>query len=174
MVSLKTAYQFNQLSALIADDDPEFRKILSFQLKGLGLKAIHEATSGREGLKTIRRQKLSPDIIFLDIHMPFDAFQCCRTIKMDMNLSKMGSHIIVVSANSTEKNILLSHRFGADGFLTKPITATNLQQSLEDVLQRRREQKQRHGFPQQATRERVDHSVWPDRQSTMTIGLQTY
>jgi two-component system chemotaxis response regulator CheY len=98
---------------VVADDDLFVRKVIISALSDLA--EIVEVADGAEVEKVCRARK--PDIVFLDIHLPnvsgLDLVH--KLIKEDM-----GAYIVMLSADSSEENVLKSKLKGAKGFMTKP------------------------------------------------------
>src|SRR6516162_4062234 len=113
---------------LIADDNEDNRDILAAQL------AIHhyellQAADGEETIAVARHQL--PDLIMLDVMMPkIDGMEVCRRLKCDANLPFIP--IILVTARSDTKDVILGLEAGAVEYLTKPIVEY-LTKPIDDV-----------------------------------------
>jgi len=70
------------MRALIVDDEPHARRYLSELLDGdTDVLVVGEASTGAEGIEKIG--SLSPDVVFLDIHMPdLDGFHLVESIEL--------------------------------------------------------------------------------------------
>ena len=116
---------------LIADDNEDNRDILAAQL------AIHhyellQATDGEETIAVARHQL--PDLILLDVMMPkIDGMEVCRRLKCDANLPFIP--IILVTARSDPKDVILGLEAGAVEYLTKPIDDVAVAARVKSVLQ---------------------------------------
>ncbi|WP_321470155.1 response regulator [uncultured Paludibaculum sp.] len=81
---------------MIVDDDPQFRALLSRNLSGEGYRTV-EAEDGRAAVARI--DKVSPDLVFLDIFMPEpDGFETLRRIRT----SYPAIPVVVMSGASAE------------------------------------------------------------------------
>jgi class 3 adenylate cyclase len=116
---------------LIADDNEDNRDILVAQL------AVHhyelvQAADGEEAIAIARHQL--PDLILLDVMMPkIDGMEVCRRLKGDATLPFMP--IILVTARSDTKDVILGLEAGAVEYLTKPIDDVAVAARVKSVLQ---------------------------------------
>ncbi|NIP99901.1 MAG: response regulator, partial [Nitrospinaceae bacterium] len=78
---------------------------------------IYTALSGEEGLD--RFQKIHPDIVLCDIHLPgVDGFEVCRR----MRKAHPRSAVILISAYDAENDYAIkAGEAGADSYLSKPL-----------------------------------------------------
>ena len=66
-------------SALLIDDDPIVRKVLSQALSAAGW-TVHEAKDGEEGIQSALKHR--PDAVICDLLMPrCNGFQVCRALR---------------------------------------------------------------------------------------------
>ncbi|MEN9576013.1 MAG: hypothetical protein RL514_3868 [Verrucomicrobiota bacterium] len=110
-------------SALLIDDDPIVRKVLSSTLSAAGW-TVHEAKDGEEGIHAALR--LRPDAVICDLLMPrCNGFQVCRALRAkSAQLSAL--KIIVTSHRSFATDRLNAFESGADHYLVKPILAEDI------------------------------------------------
>jgi two-component system sensor histidine kinase/response regulator len=117
---------------LLLDDDPSILSTFSLALQHHGYNVI-EASSGEEGLKLARKHL--PDLILSDISMPGTGGQAVlQSIREDPELSTMQ---VVLMTGQT--HIVTSRRgmeLGADDFLTKPVSLSELLQCVEARFKR--------------------------------------
>lgn len=103
--------------ALVADDDPEVRQLLTKVLESLGC-AVVLAGNGRDALEMVR--ELRPRLVVLDAMMPeVHGFEVCSTIKSDAELRAIP--VILCSAvyrGSVGSDARVA--FGADAYVEKP------------------------------------------------------
>ncbi len=117
------------LKAIIIDDEPDCVKLLSLQLKMYcpQVQVVGECTDSNEGLAQI--MALQPDVVFLDIEMPFmNGFQLLEKITT-INFS-----LIFVTAY--DKFAVKAFRFSALDYLLKPIDGKDLKAAVEKAEQR--------------------------------------
>ncbi len=111
---------------LIIEDDPDFAAILRDVSRDSNFKVIC-ALSGEEGL-TLAREHI-PTAVILDLRLPgMNGWQVLKTLKADTKLRHIPVHIISCEPATHEACTL-----GAVGFLTKPATRVELEQSLKNL-----------------------------------------
>jgi DNA-binding response OmpR family regulator len=120
----------NPPRVLIADDNEDNRNILATQLATQGYELL-QAADGEEAVAVARSQL--PDLILLDIMMPrLDGLQVCRRLKGDASLPFMP--IILVTAKSDTKDVIVGLEAGAVEYLTKPIDQMAVVARVNSVL----------------------------------------
>ncbi len=116
-------------TVLIVEDDPKTRDILQLYLEGAGYEVLM-AADGREGLEKAREHR--PDLIVLDIMLPeIDGLHICRTLRRESE-----TPIIMLTARSTEDDMLLGLDLGADDYITKPFSPREVVARVRTVLRR--------------------------------------
>lgn len=103
---------------LLVDDVQMFIEIQKEFLQGSPV-SILTARNGEEALDVIKN-KIIPDLVFMDLHMPkMDGAECCKAIKSDPLLP--GLPVIMVTAMGKTEDTEHSFTAGCDDFLTKPL-----------------------------------------------------
>jgi DNA-binding response OmpR family regulator len=116
---------------LVADDDPKQAALVRLYLERDGFD-VDVVSNGREALHAARRRR--PALIVLDVMMPeVDGLEVCRQLGGDE-----GIPVILLTARSTENDILLGLYLGADDYLTKPYSPRELVARARTVLRRTR------------------------------------
>ena len=114
---------------LIVDDNLDLRKVLRISL-GYGKYQLLEAEDGNKALEIIRRE--SPEIIILDIMMPgINGFEVCHSIKSDP--ATAGAFVIMLTALGEQENLQKAQDAGADFYITKPFSPSELIEVIEGV-----------------------------------------
>ena len=116
---------------LVLEDEANIRSFVVINLKRAGYEAI-EAETGEEALAQLKR---NPDIkvALLDIMLPgMDGLSLCETIRRDD--SDIG--IIIVSAKGQESDKIRGLSIGADDYITKPFSVSELIARLEALTRR--------------------------------------
>lgn len=105
------------VSILVVDDDPLFRKLLTSILKKNGFRAVIELSSGEEAVDYAGNNTVH--IVFLDIEMPseMNGYKTLDALKQQ----QAGLSVIMVSAFSTLENVNVAIEKGAEYFLVKPV-----------------------------------------------------
>src|SRR5882757_4420955 len=115
---------------LIVDDNETNRDILATRLATQGYD-LCQATDGQEALDAAKT--LLPDLILLDVMMPkLNGIEVCRRLKNDAALPFIS--IILVTAKSDTKDIVVGLDAGADEYLTKPVDQAALIARVRSVL----------------------------------------
>ena len=116
---------------LVAEDDRKQAEVIRRYLEreGYSVIVVHD---GRAAIDEARRRR--PDLAVLDVMMPnVDGLDACRVLRADGNMP-----IILLTARSTEEDILLGLDLGADDYVTKPFSPRELVARVRTVLRRAR------------------------------------
>lgn len=115
---------------LVVDDEPHAIRALTFILKKEGYD-IYSAINGEGAMARVRESK--PDLMFLDVMMPKkNGFEVCQEIKGDPGLSDI--YIIMLTAKGQEKDREKGLSLGADEFVTKPFSLTDIVARVRELL----------------------------------------
>src|SRR5512142_1102938 len=114
---------------LIVDDEPRYLRLLEANLKTEGYTVV----TASDGLQAIDAYSAQPvDLILLDIMMPrLDGFATCQRIREFSNVP-----IIMLTAKGEEQDRVKGLDLGADDYLVKPFSATELLARVRAVLRR--------------------------------------
>ncbi len=120
------------MKALIVEDDADARKVLSLILKLDGYQ-IFAAPGGPEAVEMM--QTLIPDLILLDVMMPgMDGYEVCQWVRS--NAATALVPVVMLSGKADPESVARGLEVGADEYLAKPITPSNLTAQLKAVLAR--------------------------------------
>jgi two-component system response regulator RegX3 len=120
---------------LVVDDEPSFVDALTITLEAEGYEVI-SAIDGFEALERFRATR--PDLILLDLMLPrVSGVDVCRDIRGSSNVP-----IIMVTAKSSEVDIVVGLEVGADDYITKPYRIRELVARVRATLRRVEESKQ--------------------------------
>lgn len=113
---------------MVVDDDVEMT-----QLYRLALGDHYEIVVARDGMEAIEKLvRYQPDILVIDIMLPkMNGYQLCQSLRANRAFSRMP--ILMCSAKGTERDISLAKRLGADDYLTKPFTVSDLQAKMRGM-----------------------------------------
>ncbi|WP_366293203.1 response regulator transcription factor [Paenibacillus sp. AN1007] len=104
---------------LIIEDEHDISRILRDYLTKNGYEAAVAAT-GEDGLQIM--ELIQPDYIILDIMLPDqDGIDVCREIRRRNNIP-----ILILSARGSDTDKVLGLGFGADDYMTKPFSLSEL------------------------------------------------
>ena len=114
---------------LIVDDEPRYLRLLDANLRTEGYEVV-TANDGQQAVDTFSSQPI--DLILLDIMMPrLDGFAACQRIREFSNVP-----IIILTAKGEEQDRVRGLDLGADDYLIKPFSATELLARVRAVLRR--------------------------------------
>jgi DNA-binding response OmpR family regulator len=114
---------------LIVDDEPRYLRLLDANLRTEG----YEVVTAQDGLQAIEVFSAQPiDLILLDIMMPrLDGFGATQRIREFSSVP-----IIILTAKGDEQDRVRGLDLGADDYLVKPFSATELLARVRAVLRR--------------------------------------
>ena len=114
---------------LVVDDEVRYQRLLDANLRTDG----YEVLAASDGVEAIEIFSSKPvDLILLDVMMPkLDGFETCQRIREYSNVP-----IIMLTAKGDEKDRVRGLDLGADDYLTKPFSATELLARVRAVLRR--------------------------------------
>ena len=135
-------YGMNQPNILIVDDSLIIRKALSRQLEKFGA-VVSQAEDGAKGLE----ESLSGnfDLIITDVEMPhLDGFGLCERLKGHPHTR--GIPVIILSSLESDRDIEQGFRVGAAAYVSKSEAQTQLNETIERVLEKSKFHRRSSGF----------------------------
>jgi two-component system response regulator NreC len=119
---------------VIAEDHTILREGLRALLASApDLKIIGEAENGRDAIQCA--ETMEPDLILIDLSMPkMSGMDAIREIKR----RSPGIKVLVLTVHKTDEYILASLEAGADGYVLKDATKTELMSAITTVLKGKR------------------------------------
>ena len=116
---------------LLVEDEDSIREMVALNLKMAGWEVL-EAPSAERALELLHETPAC-DAALLDIMLPgMDGLSLCETIRRDND--RIG--IIIVSAKGQEADKIRGLSIGADDYLTKPFSVSELVARLEALTRR--------------------------------------
>ncbi len=115
---------------MVVDDNPDIVDILRITLesKGFNVRCAH---SGLELFASLKEQM--PDLILLDIMMPqMDGLEVLTRLKEDPSMSFIP--VILLSAKALDEDLLRGYKMGAEYYITKPFTPTQVLDGINLIL----------------------------------------
>lgn len=115
---------------LVIEDEPQMLLGLRDNLELEGYE-VETASDGEEGLA--KAASFSPDLVILDVMLPRkNGFDVCRELRARANPTP----IVMLTARSAETDKVLGLELGADDYVTKPFSITELLARVRAVLRR--------------------------------------
>lgn len=113
---------------MIADDDAEIREVIRILLEGEGYQVI-EAANGNEAIEMMESSIV---LIILDVMMPgCSGIIACNEIRKEHTVP-----ILFLTAKSKEEDIVIGFSAGADDYLVKPFSYTELLSRVKALIRR--------------------------------------
>src|SRR5882724_8055319 len=126
---VETAIQRGQPRILIADDEPDMLRYLKSQL-GVRFQVI-EAVDGQQAVE--KASQFLPDVIVCDMMMPErNGLEVCRELRE--RTSTRSIPILLLTARADEETKLAALSAGANDFITKPFSTTELSVRLKNLF----------------------------------------
>ncbi|MEW6379380.1 MAG: PAS domain S-box protein [bacterium] len=120
------------LSILLAEDDPINQKVAVGMLKKQGY-LVQVAEDGEKALMVLDHQPV--DLVLMDVQMPvMDGFEATRAIREREKLSGLHTPIIAITAHAMKGDKDRCLEAGMDGYISKPIKMTELEQEIERLI----------------------------------------
>jgi two-component system, chemotaxis family, chemotaxis protein CheY len=118
---------------LVIDDEPFMRWTMRQVLIEIGISDIYEAGNGKKGLQETDR--LRPDAVFCDIHMPDeDGLAYLTALRGFPNARVAATPVIMVTSDQSTGAVVSAKRLKVSGYLVKPISIDAVKKALERVL----------------------------------------
>jgi DNA-binding response OmpR family regulator len=117
---------------LIVDDDPLIRKFVGANLKARNHEVL-EAENGAQAMDVLHGNKI--DLVILDIMMPkLDGYEVCRRMRRQSAVP-----IMMLSAKDDQSDKLRCLELGADDYMTKPFSLSELLGRVDAIFRRTRD-----------------------------------
>jgi CheY-like chemotaxis protein len=114
---------------LVVEDNPDDMLTVRALLKDRY--TVIEATDGREGILHV--QARTPDLILMDLTLPvMDGFAMFDAIRREEHLKHIPVIAVTARAMKGDREMILS--YGFNGYLSKPVGGTLLEQTIQEVL----------------------------------------
>jgi two-component system alkaline phosphatase synthesis response regulator PhoP len=122
---------------LIADDEPDIREILQYNLSAEGYE-VFTAKDGDEALEKAKR--IQPDLIVLDVMMPKKSgVEVCQLLRAQAAFKD--TIILLLTALNDDGSIIKGLETGADDYIGKPVSPKVLVTRIQALFRRLRKPK---------------------------------
>ena len=117
----------------LIEDDPGIRTVIRLALKSAGFASVCEAGNGTDGLALVLWEK--PALVILDLMLPgMDGLAVCSAIRRTPSVA--GTPIVMLTARSSEEDVVRGLELGADDYITKPFSNAILVARVKAALRR--------------------------------------
>lgn len=114
---------------LVVDDDKKTVELIRIYLEREGHLVV-AAYDGKQALDLARRKRF--DLVVLDLMLPeMNGLDVCRTLRESSDVP-----IVMLTARTTEEDVLLGLGLGADDYIPKPFSPRTLVARVQAVLRR--------------------------------------
>jgi DNA-binding response OmpR family regulator len=127
----RMADQEGRRSVLVVDDEPTIAEVVSRYLERAG----YAASTAADGLEAIRAaEDCRPDLVVLDVMLPqLDGLQVLRHLREGEDRR---TPVILLTAKGEQDDKLAGLRSGADDYVVKPFSPSELVARVDAVLRR--------------------------------------
>lgn len=123
----------NTEKILVVEDDDAVRRVVALALKAAGYRNVVEAETGVSGLELAMRER--PSLVLLDVMLPgMDGIEVCRRIRA--NAATVQTPIILLTARSSEDDVVQGLDAGANDYVTKPFSKSILLARIRAAMRR--------------------------------------
>ena len=117
---------------LVIEDEPHQIELLRYNLEAVGYKVL-VAEDGEEGM--LKAIECKPDLILVDWMLPkLSGIEVCRRVRRNSEIKQ--TPIIMLTARSEETDKVRGLDVGADDFVTKPYSVSELTARVKAALRR--------------------------------------
>ena len=117
------------MNILVVDDEQEMRQLIELLLSNTNFQTI-SVSDGKMALEAVQKEDI--ELILLDVMMPeMDGFEVCRKIRQFSSVP-----IIFLTAMDANEDKVKGLNIGADDYIVKPFTGSELIARIQAVLRR--------------------------------------
>ena len=117
---------------LIVDDSATTRSVIKRTISMANVPAVlHEAADGQAGLDVLASRQI--DLVLADLHMPrMGGIEMIRRLRS--NPATCSTPVLVITAESSNRQLEELKRECACGYLRKPFTPESIRDAITDLL----------------------------------------
>ncbi|MBC7131695.1 MAG: response regulator [Roseovarius sp.] len=120
-----------QKTVLLVEDEDNIALALTHLIGRAGY-ALHRVASGDDAMNALA--EAPPDLVVLDVMLPGKSgYEICQHIRRDAGLR--GIKVLMITAGGGEMERRKGMAVGADAFMTKPFSTTELTQKVRALLE---------------------------------------
>ncbi|MCX7544399.1 response regulator [Marinicella gelatinilytica] len=149
---------------IIVEDDPAIREMMAFSLSNANFQ-VCKAENVTQALDLLQRQR--PDLAVIDWGLPdISGLELVAMIRRDDVLKDLP--IIMLTARAEERDKIKGLEYGADDYLTKPVSVQELIARINAHLRRAQGYEENRQINYHNIRLEVDaHRVWVDDEALL-------
>lgn len=126
------AHVFAAPRVLVADDDPNIRRLLEISLRGAGYDVL-TAVDGHELVQMA--QQYIPQLVLVDLMMPhMDGYEAIRQMRNDTRIGHIP--MLILTARMRSNDIVIGFDTGADDYISKPFDIIEVLARVRSHLRR--------------------------------------
>ncbi|MGB0694455.1 MAG: response regulator [Rhodospirillaceae bacterium] len=126
----------SRISILVVDDDEVVRKTVTLMLNRLGVKSVHQAANGQEGMAAVLRNR--PDMVLCDMHMsPMNGVKFVQELRSSAIDEVKKTPVVMLTADGAVETVQSLAKYKIQGYLLKPTTVLQIQERIFKVLGRK-------------------------------------
>jgi DNA-binding response OmpR family regulator len=115
---------------LVVEDDPISLRLIQYTLQHEGYQVL-SAPNGLDGMRKVREEE--PDLVILDVMLPgIDGFEICHRLRAEPQTARLP--ILMLSAKAQEIDRDTGLKVGADDYLAKPASPSEIVKRVESLL----------------------------------------
>ncbi len=119
------------MKIMIVDDCQTTRKLLGHYLKTRGYSVVF-AENGLDALEKLGTDPVN--LIMADLNMPYmDGLELIKAVRSNSDLKELP--ILMVTTESDDEEREKALRYGANGYLIKPVTGDVIAQNIKNIIQ---------------------------------------
>ena len=117
------------MKVLVVEDDLALSDVIAFTLRRAG----YEVVTVHDGLAAVETfEQVAPDLILLDLNLPrLDGLGVCRRVRSVSDVP-----IIILSVRAGDEAVVRGLEMGADDYVVKPFSPTQLVASVRAIMRR--------------------------------------
>ena len=117
-------------TVLVVEDDADIAGLLTLHLQDIDC-TVHHAGNGDDGLDMALSNRY--DLLLLDLMLPgLDGLEVCRQLRS----ASVNTPILMLTAKSSELERIVGLELGADDYLAKPFSYTEVQARVKAIFRR--------------------------------------
>jgi CheY-like chemotaxis protein len=120
-------------NVILSEDDDDDQQFFKEALGDISVPVSLEIVSHGQALMDRLYSGIMPDIVFLDINMPYkNGLECLKEIRRDELLRDIP--VVILSTTVEKRAIHFSYDHGASMYIGKPVTLKRLSEMIEIAL----------------------------------------